>query len=179
MPIPFRDLTECDHPGVAGFLRFVDEPDGRSVRGALFLMSTRGEPLEFSFTRIDVRSGVLWRAGEAKRQAVASLTKTLFEAANRVPDLVLALAEETPARVFSEDLAVRVPVCRVAAQDSGPMALSETAQRISDSLTLMWVNGLPAPDGMPAKTVETLESRQLLREPFDRAALGLQEAFDA
>ena len=179
MPIPFVDLDEEEHSGIAGYLRFVDEPEGKGIRGALFLMSTRGEPLEFTFTRIDVRSGVLWRAGEAKRQAVVSLTKTLFDAANRVPDLLIALAEETPVRLFSEDLEVRVPVCLVAAQDPEPMAVTENAQRISDSTILVWVNGWPTPNGTPARIVEILGGRQLLLEPFDRAALGLQEAFDA
>ena len=178
MPIPFVDLGEEEHSGIAGYLRFVDEPDGKGIRGALFIMSTRGEPLEFTFTRIDVRSGVLWRAGDAKRQAVASLTKTLFEAANHVPDLLIALAKETPLRLFSEDLEVRVPVCLVDAQGPQPMAPMENAQRISDSATLIWANGWPTPNGALARIVEILGSRELLLEPFDRAALGLQEAFD-
>ncbi len=178
MPIPFRDLGEEEHSGDAGYLRFIDEPDGKGIRGALFLMSTRGEPLEFNFTRIDVRSGVLWRAGEARRQAVLALTKTLFEASNHVPDVVLTLVEETPPRLFSEDIEVRIPVCRVASGVLGPMAQLEEAQHLSDSMTLIWVNGLPQPEGAPAKTVELLSARQLLLEPFGRVVLGLQEAFD-
>jgi hypothetical protein len=179
LPIPFVDLGGDEHSGVAGFLRFVDEPGGNGVRGALFLMSTRGDPLEFGFTRVDVRGGVLWRAGEARRRSVTSLTKSLFEASSRVPDVVLVPADEAPPRVFSEDLEVRVPVCRVASGDWGPVAQSEEAQQLSTSLSLIWVNGLPAPDGNSARTIGLLSERQLLLEPFDRALLGLQEAFDS
>jgi hypothetical protein len=179
LPIPFVNLGDGEHSGVAGYLRFTDEPDGKGVRGALFIMSTRGEPLGFSFTRTDFRPGVLWRLGDARRQAVSSLTKALFEAADRVPDVVFTLAEEMPARVFSEDMAVQVPVCRVAASDLGPVAQSEQVQRISDSIVLIWVNEPPAPGAAAGKTVDLLDSRQFLLEPFERASLGLQEAYEA
>ena len=177
MPIPFRDLGDDEPAGVAAYLRFVDEQDGRGIRGALFVMSTRGEPLEFTFTRIDVPTSVLWRAGQARSRAVSLLTKALFDSTNRQPDMVLALAAETPSTVFSEEIGVEVLLCRVATEDSAPMAPTEEAQRIFDSITLYWINGLPAPGTAPAKTVELLASNQLLVEPFHRAALGIEEAF--
>ena len=179
MPVPFRDLSEEEHPGVAAYLRFIDEPDGKGIRGALFIMSTRGDPLEFSFTRIDVRLSVLWRAGRARSRAVTSLTKALFESASHVPDVVFALANETPAEVFSEDLGVQIPVCMIGTQGPGSVAPSEEAQHPSDSVSLIWVNGQPAPGGAPVKMVEILDGRRLLLEPFDRAALGIQEAFES
>lgn len=178
MPIPFRDLGQEVHPGVAGYLRFVDEPDHKGIRGALFVMSIRGEPVEFCFARVDVYSGVLWRTGQSKRRAIASLTKALFQGANQAPDAVLALAEETPPEVFSEDLEVHVPLCLVTKSDPGAVALSDKSERISDSLVLVWVNSIPEPEGLGRKTIDFLNSRRLLLEPFERAALGLQEAFD-
>ncbi len=177
MPIPFRDLGEDGPAGVAGYLRFVEEPDGRGIRGALFIMSTRGEPLEFNFTRIDVPSSVLWRPGQAKSRAVSRLAKALFQSADRVPDVALALAQETPPTVFSEEIGLDAPLCRVATEESMPMAPTETAQRISDSITLYWINGMPSPGTPSAATLELLVGSQLLDEPFDRAALGIAEAF--
>lgn len=177
MPIPFRDLMDDEPAGVAAYLRFVDEPGGRGIRGALFIMSTRGEPLEFTFTRIDSPASVLWRAGQARGQAVSLMVKALFESAARRPDVVLALARETPPAVFADDIAVEAPLCRVAAEDSTPMASAETVQRISDAITLYWVNGLPKPGESPANTVELLVRNQMLVEPFDRAARGIEEAF--
>ncbi len=179
MPIPFRDLGEDGPSGLAAYLRFIDEPDGKGVRGALFVMSTRGEPLEFSFTRIDVPSGVLWRPGRAKSRAVSLLAKSLFESVSRLPDVVLALARETPPTVFSEEVEAQAPLCRVAMEDSQPMAPSEEAQPLSAALTLYWTNGLPLPGGTPARTVDLLVNHGLLVEPFERAALGIQEAFEA
>lgn len=179
MPIPFRDLGEDEPSGVAGFLRFIDEPDGRGMRGALFIMSARGEPIEFAFTRINLRSGVLWRPGRARSRSVYALTKALFESASNQADVLFSLAEETPPAVFFDDLRPEVPLCRVASNDSPAVVPSETAQRLSESLTLYWTNGLPPPGSVAVQTVELLEQRQLLMEPFERAALGIQEAFDS
>src|SRR6266542_2301820 len=77
MAVPFRDLTEREELGLAGYLRFVDEPDARGIRAALFFVNGRGEPVEFSFSRIDVPASFLWRAGEARRQAITALAKSL------------------------------------------------------------------------------------------------------
>ena len=179
MPIPFRDLNEDENSGVVGYLRFVDEPDGNGIRGGLFVISSRGEPLDFSFTRIDVHGGFLWRAGESRRQAVTALAKSLFQAASSIPSVILALADEVPPRVFTEDLEVHVPLRRVATSEITPQATTEEQERISDSLDLLWVNGQPAPESSAQKIMEALNSRQLLLEPFERASIGLQEAFNS
>ena len=179
MPIPFRDLIEDENNGVVGYLRFVDEPDGKGMRGAFFVISTRGEPLDFSFTRIDVHSSFLWRAGESRRQAVTALTKSLFQAASRIPNVIIALADEVPPRVFTEDLEVHVPLCRVVTTEMTPQAASEEQESISDSLDLFWVTGRPPPDSSAGKIIESLSGRQLLLEPFERALIGLEEAFSS
>ena len=179
MPVPFIDLADEERSGAAGYLRFVEEPDGRGVRGALFIMSTRGEPQEFTFSRIDLPSSVLWNASQARRHAVSSLMKALFGAANRVPDLLLALPEEIPDRVFYEDLEIQVPLCMVATELSGLSELPANALRLSDSNSLVWSHGHPAPGELAAKTIQLLDDRRLILEPFERASLGLQEAFDS
>ncbi len=179
MPIPFHDLGSDEPSGVAGYLRFIDEPEGPGIRGALFTMSTRGEPLEFTFTRISFPSGVLWRPGQARTRAVAALVRVLFESAQRRPDVALALATETPATVFAEEIRPEIPLCRVATEESAPDALVEEVQQLSEGLNLHWTNGLPPPESTATKTVELLVSNRLLLEPFDRAALGIREAFES
>lgn len=179
MPIPFRDLNEDENTGVVGYLRFVDEPDGKGMRGALFVISTRGEPLDFSFTRIDVHGGFLWRAGESRRQAVTALTKSLFQSAGRTPAVIISLADEVPPRVFTEDIEVQVPICRVVTTEMTPQAASEEHESVSDSLDLFWATGRPPPDSSAGKIIESLSDRQLLLEPFERALIGLEEAFSS
>ncbi len=177
MPIPFRDLREDDCLDLAGYLRFIGEEDGRGIRAALFLVNARGEPIDFAFSRMDVSASFLWRTGEAKRNAVSRLAATLFEACPRVPCLLLALSAEVHPRVFTEDLLVDVPVCRVADTEDVPRALSETAESLSGQVHLFWV-AKPAEESSPARRLlDALQARQILTEPFDRAARGIEEAF--
>lgn len=179
MPIPFRHLDEDGPVGMAGYLRFIDESNNKGIRGALFIMSTRGEPLEFAFTRIDVPGGVLWRPNQARHRSVSLLARALFESVQNSPDVVLSLAEETPPTVFTEEIGLLSPLCRVTTEDMQTPAPSEEAQNLSPHLTLYWVNGLPQPGETPAIVIEHLNRHGLLVEPFDRAALGIQEAFQS
>lgn len=180
MPVPFRDRTEDDEDlGLAGYLRFVDEVDQRGVRGCLFCVNSRGEPIDFSFSRVDVPSSFLWRAGDTKRRSVAALTKVLFEACSTTPSLLLAKADEAPARVFEEDLTVHLPLCRTAGVDSDIEVPPDATESLSDTVHLFWVGDPPVPDAPARRLLEALNSRGLATEPFDRAAVGLDEVFSA
>ena len=177
MPIPFRELDENSEVGLAGYLRFEEEPGGNGIRAALFLINSRGEPVEFSFTRINVSRSFLWRSGDLLRHAVGALSKALFEASTRKPTLLLALAEEVPPRVFTEDLAVNIPFCRVTSPGATIHAVNELPELISDAINLFWIGGPPEP-GSPARLLlEALQVRQLLTEPFERASIGLRETY--
>jgi len=176
MPIPFRDLSEEQGSGIACFLRFVEE-DGKGIRAALFLVSSRGEPLDFCFTRVDLHNSFLWRQGDARRHAVTSIVKVLFQSSIRVPTLVLALADEVPPRVFVDDIHINVPLCRVSTADLTVQAVSEDLERVPDSVNLIWVTERPGPESDARKLLDALSARQILVEPFERAATGLEEAF--
>lgn len=177
MPIEFKDLSEGEASGSAGFLRFVDEPDGNGMRGALFFVSSRGEPLDFCFSRINVHNSFLWRQGDSRRNAVRSLAKALFQASTRTTDLIFALADEVPALVFSEDIQVDVPICRISTDGLAVQAVTEDLESVNTSLDLIWVNGRPDQESDSRKLLESLSDRQLITEPFERALIGLAEVF--
>ena len=166
MPIPFLDHGIAgDGPSAAvAYLRFL-HPSGESrVQGALFITNERGFPLEFCFTRVALASGPLWDPAQAYHQAVVALVKALFEAANHLPDLVLALANETPSEIFTEYIGTQVPVSLV---------VNAGAERV----TLQWVGREPSAGSQLSSLVEFLKSRKLVLEPFQRAEQGLLEAF--
>lgn len=179
MPVPFRDLTEDESLGLAGYFRFVEEPDARGIRAALFYVNSRGEPVNFSFSRIDIPASFLWRTGERRRRAVTELAKVLFNASVKIPTFLLVLAEEAPPRVFTEDLVVEVPLCRVAGDGTTVHASSESQELLAEAVHLFWVGEQPLPESPARRLLEALHSRKLLTEPFERAALGLEEAFSA
>ena len=176
MSVPFRDLAESEELGLAGYLRFVEEPDAKGIRAALFCVNSRGEPIDFSFTRIDVAASFLWRLGDARRHAVTALCKALFAACPKEPALLLSLADEVSPRVFTEDIEVRIPLCRVA--EAGAIhSPSESSEALAETVHLFWVGETPAPESQARRLLEALHSRQLSTEPFERAATGVEEAF--
>jgi len=177
MPIPFRDLTQDESFGLAGYLRFVDEPDSRGIRAALFYVNGRGEPMNFSFSRINTPSSFIWRTGERRRRAVTELAKALFAASVNIPTFLLVLAEEVPPHVFTEDIVVAVPLCRIAGDGITVHASNEFQESRSEAGHLYWIGEPPLPESPARRLLESLHSRKLLTEPFERAAIGLEEAF--
>ncbi|HEY8767583.1 MAG TPA: hypothetical protein VIP09_10075, partial [Dehalococcoidia bacterium] len=136
-----------------------------------------GEPVDFSFSRIDVSSSFLWRVGEARRHATTALCKALFTASAVQPSLLLSLADEVPPRVFTEDIEVHLPLCRVAAPGATAHSSNESAESFGEALHLFWIGGPPDADSMARRLLEALNGRQLATEPFERAAAGIAEAF--
>jgi hypothetical protein len=177
--VPFKDAAELDAGGTAAFLRIV--PDSGVSRGALFQVNARGAPVEFTYNRLDVPSGALWRPEQLERESAKALAVSLFEAARRTPLVLLCLAGEVDAALFSEDLEVQIPVCRVAVAEEDGLLDAAVAEQVavSDGLTahLFWRPALPSVESPPRRLVTTLAGRGLLLEPFERALDGLDEAF--
>ena len=177
MSVPFRDLRDEDSLGLAAYLRFVEEEGGRGIRGALFLVDSRGEPVEFVFSRIDVPASFLWRGGEAKRHAVAKLSAALFQGCSKSPTLLMTLAEEVHPMLFAEDILLGVPACRVANSEEMPRTLEEAVETLSNAVHLFWIAQPASAECLARQLLEALHARQLVTEPFERAARGIEEAF--
>ena len=177
MSVPFRDLREEAPKGLVGYLRFIDEDGGRGMRGALFLVNSRGEPIDFSFARVDVHASFLWRPGESRRQAVAALSRTLFTAATHAPCLLVALAEEVPAGLFTDDLEVAIPLCRLAGPSALAYGAGESIEELPGAQHVFWVGRPPEAESDARTLVDAFVARQGLAEPFERAGLGLHEAY--
>jgi hypothetical protein len=180
MPIPFRDEEDIQRLGSAAFLRIVPAAEGDAYLGALFLVNARGEPVEFSYNRLDIVQRFLWRGEELLRHATRRLTASLFEVCPRVPAVLLCIADEVPAELFSLDIRVDIPTARVAAESAiVGQGVGEERELIGDSepVQVFWNGDLP-PDGDAARAfVEHLVARGLLLEPFERALIGLGEVY--
>jgi hypothetical protein len=181
VPIPFRDRSDVEDLGFAGYMRFVAEADGKGLRGALFLVNGRGEPADFCFSRIEIPASFLWRAGEARRHAVRALCGALFGACAREPVVLLARVDEVPPLVFAEDLEVRVPIARLTDGTlAAPIqAAVEVSEEVGEALHVFWMGEPPRAESPARRLFDALSSRGLAMEPFERAAVGLEEAFAA
>jgi hypothetical protein len=178
MTVPFRDAAELDAGGTAAYLR-VTPGRSRSERLAgLLQINAKGEPVEFAFSTVQIPSGALWRAREAERGGLRSLTTSLFQTSQRTPLLVLCLAREIPPELFRDELEVLLPICRLAAEaDVAELDRGEVAELAAEpAIHLFWRPGPPAPESPARRLLDSLARRGLLVEPFERIPAGLQEA---
>ena len=180
MPVPFRDAADLNRLGSAGFLRILPADAEDAVLGALFLVNAGGEPVEFTFNRLEVVQRFLWRAEDLHRHAARRLTASLFEICPRIPSVILALAEEAPSELFSEDIDVDVPTARVAEQSAVIGQSAAESREIVEAtvpLQIFWNGSVPSDDDVGRSLVAQLAARGLLLEPFERALIGLREVY--
>src|ERR1035437_8441554 len=144
MPVPFRDRGDLEQLGSVAFLKFEPREEPAGFRAALFQVTARGEPLEFTYNRVETPSTFLWRAADVRRAAARQLAVSLLRMCPREPRLILCLAGEVPAEVFTEDLEVDLPVCRIAHAAEGiSPAATEVLERYGhagdeEALLLFW-----------------------------------------
>ena len=182
MPIPYRDADDLEELGTVAYLKIEPLSSNAGYLGALFLINARGEPIEFTYNRIDTPQTFLWRREDLRRHAAKKLTASLFSLCPRTPRLLFCLAKEVGGELFCQDIQVSIPVCRLARTSEGiSPAEAETAEVVSDSepLHAFWFPGKPAEDAIELRLLNLLAARGLLLEPFERAASGLQEVYKA
>ena len=169
MPIPFRDAEEIEELGLAGYLVIQARAGDADFAGALFVINARGEPQEFTYSRLQVPHASLWRGGDVRRYAERALVSALLDACPREPLVLLARATDVHPDLFRKDILVGVPVIRMT-----PRTVEEGAQRVE----LAWYPAASRPDTPERRLVDELMARGLLLEPFERAERGLDEVYD-
>lgn len=180
MPIPYRDADDLDELGTVAYLKIEPLPHDAGYLGALFLINARGEPVEFTYNRIDTPQAFLWRQEDLRRHAARKLTASLFSLCPRTPRLLLCLAQEVSSELFCQDIQVSIPVCRLApANEVVSPAEVEACDTVptSEPLHAFWFPGKPAEDAIELRLLHLLAARGMLLEPFTRASLGLQEVY--
>ena len=180
MPIPFREADGEDELGEAGFFKIDRYAGGSTYLGALLLINARGEPIEFTYGRVDVPHDVLWRPIDARRFAARKLAVSLLSMCPKVPRVLLCLAEDVERELFSRDVQLSLPVGLVApAVGAGPSNANTDFDPPSAAYAadLFWVPDRPAEDSSAVRLLHELTSRSLVVEPFGRASRGLREVY--
>src|SRR3972149_4049409 len=147
MPIPSRDADDLNELGAVGYLKSEPCSEGSGYLGALFVVNARGEPLEFTYNRIETPHTFLWRQEDIGRHAARRLTASLLSLCPLTPRVILCLAEEVGSDLFCRDVHLSLPVCRVAAAiTAAPYDAGETLDRVeaSDTMKLFWFLGKPS-----------------------------------
>lgn len=180
MPIPYSDADELEELGTAAYLKIEPSSAGSGYLGALFLINVRGEPVEFTYNRIETPHTFLWRQDDIRRHAARKLTASLLSLCPKTPRLILCLAEEVGSELFCQDIQVSIPVCRLApAMKAMPYSGSESQETLQtpESMNLFWFPSRPQDNSIELRLLRELTSRGLLLEPFERASIGLREVY--
>ncbi|MBM4462016.1 MAG: hypothetical protein FJ012_01610 [Chloroflexi bacterium] len=180
MPIPFRDADEVEELGAAGYLKIDASDDGSTFRGGLFLVNARGEPLEFTYNRVDAPHTFLWRQADVRRHAIHKLVTSLLGTCPRVPKFIICLADEIDHDLFCNEIRLSIPICRVASvMKATSFSKLEVKTTVEDPQPhhLFWFPDKPAGDSNEHRLLHRLLTRGLLLEPFDRAVVGLKEIY--
>jgi hypothetical protein len=181
VPIPFHDADEIEELGSAGYLALEHAPDGSGCRGGLLVVNARGEPLEFAYNQVQAPARFLWRPADLRRALERRLTASLLSVCSHQPRLLLCRAEDVGSALFSLDIHLDVPVARM----DEPMAVArrvdrETGEVFEDAAPqVAWQPEPPAEGSLERRLFERLSAHGLLEEPFERAAVGLREVFEA
>jgi hypothetical protein len=180
VPIPFSDVDDLEALGAAGYLKIESSPAGANgsglgAVGALFLVNARGEPLEFAYNRVAVPNTFLWRQADLQRHAHKKLVTSLLAICVRAPSLLLCLADELPETLFAQEVRVAVPVGWM----HPPRQITDhaTGEIVEEPPQVAWIPAPPDPDTSERALFERLSRHGLLFEPFERAAIGLAEAY--
>jgi len=180
MPVPYRDADELEELGTAAYLKIEPSSISSGYLGALFLINARGEPVEFTYNRIETPHTFLWRQDDIRQYATRKLTTSLLSLCPKTPRLILCLAEEVASELFCQEIQVSIPVCRLApAMKATPYSGRERQQTLQapESMNLFWFPGKPQDDSIELQLLRELTSRGLLLESFERASIGLREVY--
>jgi hypothetical protein len=180
VPIPYRDADDLNELGTAGYLKIEPSSAGSGYLGALFLINARGEPIEFTYNRIETPHTFLWRQADIRRHAERKLTASLLLVCPRTPRVLLCLAEEVGSELFCQDIQLSIPICRIAPAMRATAFSGQETQEATDAsepMHLIWFPGSPQHDSIERRLLHELTSHGLLVEPFDRAAIGLKEVY--
>lgn len=176
MPIPFRDADDVEELGSAAFLKLERSESGTAYLGALLLINARGEPLEFTYNRIDLPQTFLWRPADLRRHAERKLAASLLGACAETPRLLLCLADEAGRELFTRDIDVSILVGRVGRPIG---ATDQTSDEVPEPPHVAWHPEPPPDASLERRLFERLSAHGLLLEPFERALIGLHEVYAA
>ena len=170
MRAPGGGLTGDVSSGAVAWLRFVEERGGQGVRAALLQTSGGGEPLGFSFTRIDRDDSAIRRPVRARCAAMETLAATLMRAASPAPALVLGLASEVPIEALAGGLPVELPFCLF-------RPAGARADATACSVEALWATAEPHGESTARRLFDEIVERDDPLEPLERAAEALAVAF--
>lgn len=165
MPVPYRKSPRSIATHSAAYLDVLWIRSEQTFYGALLLIDSRGQPLEFVHNTLSAPTGFLWPEEQVRVQGVAALSHSLFEACQREPEILVCNDSLGAPEFCRMELAPSIPFVQVVdTGDDSPVAWN-------------WMNDPPTA-GMAASSLsDELRVRGFALEPFSRIRQGLRELY--
>lgn len=165
-----------------GFFRVRPSTTGHEHYGALFIVNGALEPVELCVTMVDTKHLSLWGTTDHNERICAALLRDAIRTVQTRPDVVIVHGDEVPQGALDTAVPAGMDACRtapggVAVEPGSGTAVDESL--LPYGITLAWHRRVPPADSLPATIVRSHAVSGALHEPFERAWLGLNEAFQA
>src|SRR5579863_4573167 len=109
MSIPYRKVPVSTSAKYAAYLEVVWIPSVRAFYGGLLVIDGRGQPIEFVYNTVAAPSGFLWPAEQVASVGTASLSRSLFEACQCEPELLVCRESLGNPEYCKTGIAVSIP----------------------------------------------------------------------
>lgn len=157
------------------WLRLIEEKPGEGDFAVLFQTSYTGEPLGFSFTRIERQPSDEKRA-RFRQENLLTVVSAQLCASTISPRLVISFADEISKKSLNETEIGSVPVCSIRTDDSETRVGAIRSENAEERFVVRWLTDLPDQETDANRLLcEVLEWANPL-EPFERVVAGLSVA---
>ena len=165
MPVPYRKTPKSAASPEAAYLDVVYLRSSGVFYGAILVIDSRGQPLEFVHNTLAAPTGFLWPEEQVLSLGIASLCHSLFDACQREPELLVCRASLGSAAYCNAEIAPSIPFAQIMESSN------------EEPAAWIWINDPPSP-GMAAHSLsEMLQNRGFALEPFARIHQGLREVY--
>ncbi|MFN8559016.1 MAG: hypothetical protein U0531_17305 [Dehalococcoidia bacterium] len=150
--------------------------DGTTAAGALFVINARGEPQEFTYSRLDIPHP--HAVGARRTCAAISSGRWCRRCSTPVRGSRCCCSPAPPTSITTSSGARSCPASPWCAwQPKAQIEPADGAEAVA-RLELTWYPAAPRPDTAERRLMDELTARGLLLEPFERADRGLDEVVD-
>ena len=165
MAVSYRRAPRTSAGHCAAYVDVIWLQESQTFYGALLILDSRGQPLEFVHNCLVAPSGFLWPEDQVRSVGVASLCHSLFAACTREPELIVCCDSLGSPKYCKTEICPMAPFAQV------------TASRDCAPEDWTWINDPPTPAMGAHALGESLRKRGLTVEPFSRIHAGLREVY--
>jgi hypothetical protein len=164
-----------EHPeftaSLVSYVGTMPDEDPNRLYGFVFMTNARGEPLEFAWSVARRPDSRLWGRERAHRATVRKLALSILGSTSVAPTVILFRSPDFPPGMIGTELVSDAPVSMARVGRGDLIVVEGELRRTIGDVTVSLSGG----DGPAQSLIETIATRGLLWEPFERGEVALRE----